>query len=132
MYKTYSFVYSKEEIRSLLENRGYTIKTLGRIISMIPSLDENKRNIFNAANSTYSSPPSLIYRTKFAWKTEQELLDIKIAIEGLVEKWKKDKFYRTYRNMPMCFLNSRLDKSGKKHLMESVFGRLLKEQINKI
>lgn len=130
-YKTYSFTYTKIEIKRILEHQGYIVMSLAKTLDLIPSLRDNKLEIFKDDSRTIDNKyPPAFYDVKFAWKTDDEFLSLSLAIEHMADTWKNlpwrygsGDFYKSY-----IFRY----KDVKKYIMESVLNDLIKEQVNKI
>lgn len=128
MYKTYSFYLDYNDIQDILEKKGYTIKTLSKVIDMIPELKKKKKLIFRRKDSmgrVSSKVPPAFQTIRLAWKKVEEP-ELFFAVEELERKYQEGSYKFSGS---LC----KQDIFGEKILdffMERVLGKMIREQVN--
>lgn len=157
MYQSFIYRFTSEEIRKILRNNGYTVKSMTKVLDYIPELCYNKFLKFTyfkeeesldpelISSLSKSSPPSCFYNTWFAWKTPEEFEELKLAlyncsinwltycIRRLGCSWKYDGTNNVYF---FSLTRTVLFRYFRKELMKfeicTIFDNMIQESINKL
>lgn len=131
LYKTYSYFFSHQEIREILERKGYIVKSLSKVIDMIPELKENKKTIFRQRRGDglllTHRKPAAFSTVWLGWKKdeENELLD---AVLELDKKWRDKKIGSWSQTLCKNHLCPSL--SIQKYLIDVILGKIIDKQVH--
>lgn len=167
-FKTYSYTLTKDDIIKILERKmGYKTMSFAKVLNLIPSISKSKFRIFtdfleNEDNLgeeekdflAKENPPSPFYSVKFAWRTEKELAELKLALCNFAETWKDKKgwIYGSWIMVPPSIEGKAFSRGGnnqikiikvdtrtlrnnktiRKYMIEEIIGDLIKQEVDKI
>lgn len=132
-YKTISFCYSQKDIRTILERKGYIVKSLSKVIDMIPELKKDKKTIFRRKNEstgdlyTYKTPPAFD-TVWLAWKKyeEKEVLSAVLSLHKDYDNKKSGYTWYSSLQKKVIYPTAPIYK----FMIEKILENIIREQVN--